>query len=284
MRAPSIPQLLVSHWQLHPLLLTETCIVASVYVWAVLRLRARWPMLRTISFLGGMACVVLALSSGLDGYDDRLLSVHMVQHMLLLLIAPLLLGTGRPLLLILRSLRPDRRAPVARAIARLRPFTAPWAALVSYCAVIGLTHLPWFYDLTLTHPALHDLEHASYLLAGSLMLWPLLDADPAPARRLGGLAKLGYMLVAMLPMAIIGAYLNRHTSVVYAPYASAGHALGVSAVNDQALAGAIMWVIGNTIMVGIGLWAVMAALAADERRQQARDSRSARLAVREGPR
>jgi cytochrome c oxidase assembly factor CtaG len=76
----------------------------------------------------------------------------------------------------------------------------------------------------------------------------------------------------MLPMAAIGAYLNRQPNVVYAPYRAAAHSLGISAITDQNTAGAIMWVIGNTLMVLVGLGAVMAALVADERRQRARDA------------
>jgi putative copper resistance protein D len=279
MSAPSIPHLVVSHWQLDPVPLIEASVLAGAYAWGAIRIGRRWPLHRTFSFLAGVGCVLVALCSGLDAYDDRLLSVHMVQHMLLLLGAPLLLIAGRPLLLVMRALTPGARPAMARAIVRLRPLTGPLQALVFYCVVVAGTHLAWFYDQALSHPALHDVEHLLYLSSGSLLLWPLLDGEPAPSRRLGGLAKLGYLLVAMLPMAIVGAYLNRATAVVYRPYAAAAHALGISAVNDQAQAGAIMWVVGNTVMIGIGLWAVMAALSADERRQQARDARLATVAT-----
>jgi putative copper resistance protein D len=273
--APSLPSLFVSHWQLDPALLADAGVAAALYLWAAARLRTRWPLRRTLSFLLGLGLLLAALCSGLDSWDDRLLSVHMVQHMLLLLLAPIFLIGSRPLLLALRALPPSRRRRLAGAVGALRPVTGAWQGLAFYAAVVLLTHLPWFYDQTLLHPWVHDIEHLSYVAAGSLLLWPLLDGDPVPSRQLSGLAKLGYMLIAMLPMAIIGAYLNRHTSVVYAPYGAAARTLGVSAVNDQALAGAIMWVIGNTIMVGVGLWAVMVSLIAEERRQQTREARAA---------
>ena len=145
--------------------------------------------------------------------------------------------------------------------------------------MVGVTHLAWFYDATLTHPLLHDAEHGLYLVSGALLLWPIVDGDPLPSQRLGGLGKLIYVLAAMVPMAVIGAYLNRHTTVVYAPYTSAARALGVSAVRDQAEAGAIMWVAGNTTMVVIGLWATMATLLGEERRLRARESRSGGAAL-----
>jgi len=116
-----------------------------------------------------------------------------------------------------------------------------------------------------------------------LLMWsPLLDADPAPRRRLNGLGKLAYLIIAMMPMALVGAYLNRHATLFYPPYGPPARALGISALDDQAQAGAIMWVAGNSVMVVVGLWAAVAAMVAEERRQVARDSRGASLATGDG--
>jgi putative copper resistance protein D len=270
--APTLPALLVSHWQLDATVAATTTVLAILYLTAAIRLRPRWPLRRTTAFLAGLACVVVALDSGLAAYDDRLLSVHMVQHMLLLLAAPPLVLLGRPLILALRVLRGESRRRLARALERLRPLTRPWWCLGAFAAVVLLTHLAGFYDATLRHPALHVAEHALYLAAGGLLWWPLLDGDPVLSHRLGGLGRLVYLLIGMLPMALIGAYLDRHTTVVYTPYAAAARGLGISALGDQATGGAIMWVVGNTLMVLVGLWAVMAALGDEERRQQAREA------------
>jgi len=268
--APTLPSLFVTGWTIGlPVALATVAVV--VYAGAALRLRRRWPARRTAAFAAGAGCVVVALQSGIAAYDDRLLSVHMVQHMLLLLAAPALLIAGQPLALALRTLRGDSRRRLARALERTRPAIRPVPCLAAFYLVVLGTHLPAFYDLTLRHPVAHEAEHALYLAAGGLLWWPLFDGDPVLSHRLGGLGRLLYLLVGMLPMALVGAYLNRHPSVVYAPYAATAHALGVSAVGDQATAGAIMWVVGNTAMVFVGLWAVMAALNAEERRQQARE-------------
>ncbi len=278
MSAPTLWGLLVSHWTLNPAPSAGVAACAAAYAWGVSRVR-RWPMQRTAAFLAGLGSLLLALDSGIDAYDNRLLSVHMVQHMLLLLLAPLLLLVGRPAVLALSAAPRRGRRAIAGALATIRPATRPWCCLTVFYVVVVSTHLPAFYDATLPHPALHDLEHAGYLLAGLLVWWPMVDADPVPRFRLAGLLRLGYLFLAMLPMAGIGAYLNRHTAVVYAPYAAASHGLGVSALSDQAQAGAIMWVVGNSIMVLIGLWAVMAALQAEERRQRIRDARPAHTAT-----
>lgn len=279
MSAPTLPALLVSHWQLDPLPAAGLGACASAYLLGAARLGARWPARRSACFAAGLLTVLVALSSGLASYDERLLSAHMVQHMLLLLMAPLLLLEGRPLNLVLRLVRGESRRRLARGLKRFRPFTRAWQCLGAFAAVVLLTHLPAFYDATLRHPLVHDGEHLGYLLAGTLMWWPLLGAEPVRGHRLSGFGRLLYLLLAMLPMALVGAYMNRHTTVIYAAYTSAAHALGVSATADQAQAGAIMWVVGNTVMVVVGLWAIMAAMSEEERRQQARDLHAAARAL-----
>jgi putative membrane protein len=274
MSAPALPQLLFTHWQAAWWLDGEAALAAGVYVWGARRVRGGWPVRRTLSFLAGVACVLIALQSGIGSYDDLQLSVHMAQHMLLFLLAPLLLLSGRPVILALRALPRPARPRLARALAWSRRFTGPWQCLSFFYAVLLLTHLPGFYDAAVRHPMLHDAEHLLYILAGLLMWWPILDGDPVPAHRLGGLGRLIYMLAAMPPMALVGAYLNRHPTLVYAPYGPPAHALGISAVADQQTAGAIMWVAGNVIMVAVGLWVAVAALVAEERRQQALEARS----------
>jgi putative membrane protein len=269
--------LLFSHWALSPSVVVPAAGFVGLYLICARRLAAAWPARRTLSFLAGVSAVLLALQSGLDAYDDELLSVHMAQHMLLLLVAPALLLGGRPLLLALRSLPPARRGAAARMLVRARPFTAPVPALAAFGAVVILTHLPPFYDATLRQPLLHDIEHALYLGAGLVMWSPLLDGDPVPRRRLNGIAKLVYLILAMMPMALVGAYLNRHATLVYPAYGPPARALGVSAVNDQGQAGAIMWVAGGVIMTAVGLWAAMAAMLAEERRLVARETRAAAL-------
>ena len=282
MSAPSLFLLLVSDWQPSSSVLVPATASGVLYALGARRARGRWPRRRTGSFLGGLVCVVLALQSGIDAYEDRMLSVHMVQHMLLLLVAPPLLLGGRPLILALRALPPQPRSSLAKAVDRARPYTGPAPSLAFFGAVVVLTHLPPFYDATLRHAALHYSEHALYLLAGLLMWSPLLDADPAPRHRLNGLGKLAYLIVAMLPMALVGAYLNRHATLVYPPYGPPARTLGISALDDQAQAGAIMWVLGDTIMVAVGLWAAVAAMVAQERRQVAHESRGASLATGDG--
>jgi cytochrome c oxidase assembly factor CtaG len=263
-----LPTLLWRHWEPAWALDALVALAGLLYVQASRRVRGRWPLRRTFVFMAGLACVVVALQSGIDAYDIRLLSDHMVQHLLLLELAPLLILAARPGILLLRSAPRASRPTIARRLHQLRPLTRPAFCLALFYLVVSLTHLPFFYDATLRHPALHELEHALYLTAGLFMWWPIVDGNPVPGRRLDGLGRLVYVIVAMLPMTLLGAYLDRAPSLVYAGYGPPAHALGISAVIDQQQAGAIMWVLGSTLMVAAGLWLAMAALVAEERRMQ----------------
>src|SRR5947209_1644633 len=104
MSAPSLPELVTGHWALDLMVIVPISLYAALYLGAAITARSRWPAERTLSFLAGLGCVFVALQSGIGRYDDRLLSVHMVQHMLLLFLAPLLLLAGRPAALALRVL------------------------------------------------------------------------------------------------------------------------------------------------------------------------------------
>lgn len=279
MSAPALPSLLASHWTLSPTVAVPAVGLAVLYWAAARRVRSRWPARRTISFTAGIGAVLIALQSGIGAYDNQLLSVHMIQHMVLLMAAPPLLLGGRPLVLTLRVLSPSRRKSLTRVLDRGRRFTGPVQSLGIFAAVILLTHLPEFYDATLRHPALHDLEHAMYLGAGLLVWSPLVDGDPAPRHRLNGLGKLVYLIVAMMPMALVGAYLNRHATLFYPAYGPPARGLRISALDDQAQAGAIMWVVGGVVMTAVGLWAAIAAMVAEERRLAAREARGASLST-----
>lgn len=275
MSVPSVPQLLVSHWSLSPAITVYGSVAAGLYLTGVRRSRRPWPLRRTLCFLAGIGAVWVALESGLDAYDDALLSVHMVQHLILLVVAPVLLLCGQPTLLVLRSVRPSARWRLGRWLVSLRPLTQPVGCLLVFCVVVFGTHVPGFYDATLRHPALHDAEHALYLLTGLLLWWPVLGADPSPSRRLSGLLQLAYVLAAMLPMEIIGAYLSRATTLAYPPYGPASRAIGASPLVDQANAGAIMWVCGGVVMVAVVLWSSMHAMVQEERRLQAQETYAA---------
>jgi putative membrane protein len=274
---PSLPTLLWRDWQAAWSVDVIAALAAFAYLVATRRV-ARWPHWRTAGFLAGLAGIVVALQSGVGAFDDRLLSDHMVQHLLLLEVAPLLLLGGRPAMLMVRSASRARRPAIARRLLALAPVTRPLVCLAVFYAVVLGTHVPAFYDATLSDNTLHEFEHALYLTAGLFMWWPMVDGDPVAAHRLNGLARLAYVIAAMLPMTFIGAYLYRDVTLLYPAYAAPARALGVSAIGDEQLAGSIMWVVGSFLMAMAGLWQVMVALIAEERRMQVRERAAASAA------
>jgi putative membrane protein len=279
---PALPELLVSHWELTPSLIVASAASAGVYLWGTTRVRGRWPVRRTLAFLAGVGGVLVALQSGLDSYDDVLLSAHMLQHLILLLGAPLLLLWGRPVVLALRALPAAGRRRLAGTTARITPLTHWVTGLVVFYAVVLGTAVPAVFDATLRHPWLHDCEHIVLLVAGVIFLWPLYG-HPASSRSLGSLGSLCYVIASMPSCALVGSYLDRYPATLYEPYVHADRLLGISALTQQQQAGALMWVGAHLILTAVALWVLGAKLVAEERRQQVRDAIESRGPLASGP-
>lgn len=266
-------------WQLQPGVVAAVAVSAALYAAALVAVardprRRAWPPMRTASFTAGLGLVLVALQSGLDARADALLSVHMAQHLVLsMLAAPLLIG-GAPLALALRALRGAPRRALAGAV-RGRPgrlLTRPAVTWTLSAAIVLAVHVPAVYGAALTRPAVHAVEHQLLLLAGLLFWLPLIDGNPI-AHRLGWFGRTAYLLAAMVPMAALGTWFVYGGTVRYAAYeAAAGTA---SALEDQQLAGALMWVGGKLVMAAALLVLVTQALLGEERRQTARDAHRA---------
>lgn len=163
-------------------------VVGAVYLYGVRQLTAQghhWPLARTLTFtIGGLGTLLLALSSGLARYDETLFGVHMVQHMLLAMVAPVFLALGAPVTLALRTLPRRPRAGLLvllhSRLAKLISFPAiPWLLFVG--SPFALYFSGW-YPATLRSPVLHDLMHVHFIVAGCLFFWPILGIDPVPGR------------------------------------------------------------------------------------------------------
>jgi putative membrane protein len=177
-------------WDPAPLVLGAAAAVGWRFAYGFVRLRRRgradhagWS--RGALFAGGLALAVLPLVSPLDGVADRRLSAHMLQHVLV--------GDASPALLVLALRGPLLAfvlpAPLGRLLGQLERLPS-WAALALWGAAIGGWHVPAAYDAALTHPLLHDLEHATFAAAG-LLVWARL-VDPARRRRLSTGARLAF--------------------------------------------------------------------------------------------
>jgi putative membrane protein len=259
-------------WSASPVTLLAVAAVGAAYLTRWRRVRASpgarpadAPAWRLVCFCGALLCALIALVSPLDALAEQLFSMHMVQHVLLLDLAPILaiLGLTRVLL------RPLTRA-VRGLEARAGPLAQPAFAALLYIAVIWAWHVPGAYDAALRHPAAHALEHASFLLAGSLYWWHLLS--PIRARlRLGGMGPVFYMAATKLFVGALGMGLAFAPSALYPYYVHHARVWGLSAGSDQSLAGVIMAVEQSLVMGTALVVLFIAALSESEREQRRRE-------------
>jgi cytochrome c oxidase assembly factor CtaG len=247
-------------------------VAAGLYCLGMRRCRRRWPVWRAASFFTGLTVLGVALLSGVDGYADELLSVHMAQHLLLLLVAPALLLWGAPLRLALAASAHEARSLLATVLSScaIRVVSRPPVGFAVFTVAVLATHLTGLFELALADRTVHTFEHAAYFWAGIMLLAPLIAADPL-SHRPSAIARFSWLMGAMVVMAVPGALLTFSTSVRYRFYLTPARALGRSALSDQHLAGAIMWVGGGIVMFALALTLAMGAMLAEERHQQRRD-------------
>jgi putative membrane protein len=225
--------LLLHGWQLDPPLAAIGA--AALLYGRGLRRRTRRHAGRAEAawFAAGLATLVVALVSPLAAYDDSVFWAHMVQHVILLVVAPPLLLLGRPLATSGRAVPLAVRRPLARAcVRRLKPLRAPAALPVALALFTGnmiVWHVPALFDATLRFAPVHELEHALFFASG-LYLWSFLVGSriALPVRAL-------YASLAMIACWLLALVLGIASSSFYAPYSA----------SDQHLAAGIMWVPGS---------------------------------------
>jgi putative membrane protein len=260
-------------WSPEPGVLIGVVIIGGAYVsrwWRVrtghsARPRADAPIWRLCCFLASLLCSLIALVSPIDALADQLFFMHMIQHMLLLDAVPILAILGFTKVI----LRPVTRV-VTDLEQRAGPFASPAFAVILYIAVIWLWHIPAAYDVALRHPTVHVLEHVSFLIAGSLYWWHLLS--PIRARlRLGGMGPVLYMGSTKLFVGALGMGLAFAPSAIYSYYVHHARVWGISAHDDQSIAGFVM-AVEQSIVMGVALVVLfMRALGESEREQQRRE-------------
>ncbi|MDX6689460.1 MAG: putative rane protein [Solirubrobacteraceae bacterium] len=238
-------------------------LVAAVTVLYVRRWReVRASPWRLVSFLAGMALVLVALVSPVDRLADQLFFMHMVQHLLLLDLAPILVLLG----LTRKILRPltRRLVNVERAAG---PLAHPAVAIAVYVIVMWMWHVPALYDAALEHTGVHVLEHLMFGFAGGLYWWYLLS--PIRSRkRLGGMGPVLYMVSTKGLVGLLGIGLAFAPNAIYDFYERQPGYWGLSAGTDQAVGGLIM-AVEQSIVMGIALaYLFMRMLGESEREQQ----------------
>jgi putative membrane protein len=234
-------------------------LTAIIYLrgWLALRrsssgLIATWRM---ATFLLGMLSLWIAIGSPLAAFDESSLSVHMVQHILLMLVVPpfVLLGApslpllhGLPQWFVRSTLGPFLRwGPVQTLGKFLTHPVVCW--MLATIALIGW-HVPSAFELALRSDAWHDAEHACFLLTSILFWWPVIQPFPSEPRWPRWSIPV-YLFLGMLPGSALGAFLTFCDRVLYPSYEETAAALGLNPLEDQIFAGALMWVVGFFVCI-----------------------------------
>jgi cytochrome c oxidase assembly factor CtaG len=220
------------------------------------RAARRW---QCASFYAGLAVLAIALASPLDALSEQLFWVHMVQHVLLLVVAAPLIVLARPWIRVWRALPLGTRRALAHGLARgertrwlralSRALGSPPAGFVAFCGVLLAWHVPVLFDATLRSNALHALEHTLFFTT-ALMFWKQVIDSPPLHARLSSLQRVAYLVGAMVVSWILAVVLALAPHPLYAFYAhEASRPGGISALTDQQIAAGIMWVPGSITFV-----------------------------------
>lgn len=212
-------------WTAHVEATAVIALLAAGYVFSVRRhAPPRW---RIASFALAIGLLLVTAVTPLDALSYHLLVAHLLQNVVLAEWAPALLVLGVPPALAARLTR----------VRALRLLTRPLVALPLWLATYFLWHVPAAYDNALEHPALLHLEHASYLVAGCVLWWPVLQDEPW---RVPSAARAGYLFAAFLLGSPLGLLLALLPDAIYGFYADGPGLWGLSALSDQQIAGVTM--------------------------------------------
>jgi putative membrane protein len=265
-------------WLADPAVLAPLALLLAIYAWRFREVRREAAAreagaearaasaFRALAFGGAMLALLGALVSPIDGLGaDYLFSAHMVQHVLLGDIAPLLL---------LLSLSRVMLRPVTRRLIRveraLGPLASPPVAIIVWLVTMYVWHIPALYDAAAENPLVHLLEHLSFFAAGIALWWPLVQ--PIPMRHgLTGLQPLGYIAAAKGGLAALGVFLAWSSTAHYPHYEDAPRIWGLSAVEDQNVAGVIMMVEQSMTLVLVMVWLFVRMLNRSEQDEQRRE-------------
>jgi cytochrome c oxidase assembly factor CtaG len=251
-------------WALEPVVVVSV-LAAGLYLrgWITLsrRIPERFGASRLVAIMAGLATFVLALSPPLDALASVLLPAHMSQHLLLMMVAPPLLWMGAPVAPMLLGLPRSIRRWAALALAsapgrRLAHVLAsPAVSGAAFFIVFWTWHVPALYDLALHSDFWHHVEHTCFFTTAMLFWRPVILPWPAHSSW-PRWAMIPYLVLADLQNSVLAAVLTFSDRVIYSAYEAVPRAQGFSALEDQAIAGVIMWVPGSLTFLLPVLWIV----------------------------
>ena len=255
----SVAEAALFSWAFEPVLAATVVAAAFVYLrgWNKLREQApaRFPAWRMWCYLSGLVGLYVSRASPLDSFASMLLIVHMIQHLLLTMVVPPLLLLGNPLLPVLcglpkvvtrDALGPFLKWPALKKAGHF--FLHPVFCLGAFILSNVAWHTPVLYELALHSPGWHQVEHFCFLSTSILFWWFIIQPWPSHPRW-PRLAAIPVLLLADLQNTALSAILSFSQSVLYPTYEKAPRIMGLTPLQDQAAAGALMWVPGSMVFL-----------------------------------
>ncbi|MFF3486566.1 cytochrome c oxidase assembly protein [Streptomyces sp. NPDC002701] len=271
-------------WSPDPFFLVACLVGLALYGWGVVRLVRRgdaWPVGRTVAFAAGVLSVMLVLCTGLNDYGMVMFSVHMVQHMVISMLSPILILLGAPITLALRALPTagrDRKGPRELLLMLLhsrfmRVVTHPAFTIPLFIASLYALYFSPVFDFLMGSRTGHIAMMCHFLAVGLVFFWPIMGVDPGPHRP-GYLMRMLELFAGMPFHAFFGIALMMASGPMVTTYENPPASLGIDALADQNAAGGIAWAFSEIPSVLV-LLALLFQWYRSEQRQARRSDRAA---------
>ena len=235
-------------WHVHPDVVLLCIMVEAAYLYAVTQLRdlvsdaGRVRRRQVAYFSAGVLCIYLVAGTPVHDLSEQyLLSFHMFQHSVFVLIAAPLLLAGIPVWMWQTLLRVRGMLPVARVL------THPLVAFSLFNALLLITHLPFMVNASLNHHVLHFWVHAALLVSAMIMWWPVLSEVPE-LPHVSAPLQMAYLFLQSLLPSVMSSFITFADSTVYSFYDRAPRTWGLTAVDDQQIGGGLMKLMGSVIL------------------------------------
>jgi cytochrome c oxidase assembly factor CtaG len=271
-------------WSADPFFLVACLVALALYGWGLVRLRRRgdaWPVGRTVSYVVGVLSVMLVMCTGLNDYGMVMFSVHMVQHMVISMLSPILILLGAPITLALRALPPagrGRKGPREWLLALLhsrymRIITHPAFTIPMFIASLYALYFTPLFDFLMSSKTGHISMMVHFLAVGVVFFWPIIGVDPGPHRP-GHLMRMLELFAGMPFHAFFGIALMMASAPMVESFKNPPASLGIEALSDQNAAGGIAWAFSEIPSVLV-LIALLFQWYRSEQRQARRKDRAA---------
>ncbi|MBW8818736.1 MAG: cytochrome c oxidase assembly protein [Streptomyces sp.] len=271
-------------WSADPFFLVACLLALGLYAWGVVRLRRRgdsWSPARTVSYVAGVLTIALMMCTGLNDYGMVMFSVHMVQHMVISMLSPILILLGAPVTLALRALPvagKGRKGPRELLLALLhsrymRIITHPAFTIPLFIASLYALYFTPIFDFLMGSKTGHIAMMVHFLAVGVVFFWPIIGVDPGPQRP-GYLMRMLELFAGMPFHAFFGIALMMASEPMVETFKNPPASLGIDALSDQNYAGGIAWAFSEVPSVLV-LIALLFQWYGSEQRQAKRTDRAA---------